>query len=132
MNERGSMLPYLGALIFIGLVVLGLALDVALLASTYREVAFAADAGAEAGAARLDAGAAYRGSARLDRRAAIETARAAALSARPRPGRSAVAAIDGTSVCVEVTDRYQPRILGTVGVGIRDVTVRACASPRRG
>ena len=61
MNERGSMLPFLGALFFVGFVLLGLALDTALLAATYREAAFAADAGAEAGAAQLESGAAYGG-----------------------------------------------------------------------
>ena len=57
MSERGSMLPFMAALIFVGLVVTGLALDAALLAATYREVAFAADVGAEAGAAELAVGA---------------------------------------------------------------------------
>ena len=49
MNERGSMLPFLGALFFVGFVLLGLALDTALLAATYREAAFAADACASCG-----------------------------------------------------------------------------------
>ena len=132
MSERGSMLPYLGALILIGLIVLGLALDVALLAATYREASFAADAGAEAGAARLETEAAYGGSTRLDRRLAIDTARAAALAARPRSNRTAVATTDGASICVEVTDHFQPRILGSVGVETEGVTVRACAVPRKG
>jgi len=126
------MLPYLGALILIGFIVLGLALDVTLLASTYREASFAADAGAEAGAAHLEIAAAYRGTTRLDAGSAIEAARTAALNARPRSNRTAVATTDGTSICVEVTDRYEPRILGSIGVGMHNVTVNACASPGKG
>jgi hypothetical protein len=126
------MVPYLGALLFVGLVVLGLALDVALLAATYQEVAFAADAGAEAGAAQMESSGAYAGSLRLDRSAAITAAGNAALSAHPRPGRSATATVDGNTVCVTVTDAYRPRVLGAVGVGVRSVTVRACAVPRSG
>jgi hypothetical protein len=126
------MIPYLGALLFVGLVVLGLALDIVLLAATYREVSFAADAGAEAGAALMEADGAYGGSLRVDRNAAIAAAGSAALAARPRPGRSASAVVDGNVVCVTVTDIYRPRVLGAVGIGVRDVTVRACATPRSG
>jgi len=132
MNERGSMLPYLGALFFIGFVVLGLALDTSLLAATYREAAFAADAGAEAGAAQLDEASAYRGTTRLDRGPAVVAAETASLAARSRSGRTAVASSDGATVCVAVTDRFEPRILGSIGVGTLGVTVRACASPRQG
>jgi len=126
------MLPYLGALIFVGFVVLGLALDITLLAATYREASFAADAGAEAGAARLEASSAYDGVTRLDRRSAIDTARGAAVAARPRENRTATVSVDGVTVCVEVTDPYQPRILGGIGIGAREVTVRACATPGKG
>lgn len=132
MNERGSMLPYLGALFFIGFVVLGLALDVSLLAATYREAAFAADAGAEAGAAHLDVASAYGGTTNLDRGSAVAAAETASLAARSRSGRTATATTDGVTVCVSVTDRFQPRILGSIGVGAQGVTVRACATPRQG
>jgi len=132
MNERGSMLPYLGALFFVGFVLLGLALDTALLAATYREAAFAADAGAEAGAAQLESGAAYGGEVVLDRATAVAVAEAASLSARSRVGRTATAATDGTEVCVVVVDHYEPRILGAVGIGEEGITVHACAAPRQG
>ncbi|MEA3511199.1 MAG: hypothetical protein U9R51_07165 [Actinomycetota bacterium] len=132
MNERGSMLPYLGALFFIGFVVLGLALDTSLLAATYREAAFAADAGAEAGAAHLEVSSAYEGTNRLDRGPAITSAETASLAARSRSGRTAAATTDGTIICVSVTDRFEPRILGSIGVGAQGITVRACASPRQG
>ncbi|MGB5564755.1 MAG: hypothetical protein WBN93_00325 [Acidimicrobiia bacterium] len=132
MNERGSMLPYLGALFFVGFVELGLALDTALLAATYREAAFAADAGAEAGAAQLESGAAYAGEVVLDRETAVAAAEAASLSARSRAGRTANAATDGTEVCVVVVDHYEPRILGAIGIGAEGVSVQACAAPRQG
>ena len=132
MNERGSMLPYLGALFFVGFVLLGLALDVALLAATYRESAVAADAGAEAGAAHLEAAAVYDGEMRLDEAAAVGAAEAASLLAQPRPGRSVTATTDGVQVCVVVTERFTPRILGSVGIGGEGIAVRACATPRQG
>ncbi|MEA2009802.1 MAG: hypothetical protein U9N78_03780 [Actinomycetota bacterium] len=132
MNERGSMLPYLGALFFIGFVVLGLALDTSLLAATYREAAFAADAGAEAGAAHLEVSSVYEGTNRLERGPAITAAETASLAARSRSGRTAAATTDGTTICVAVTDRFEPRILGSIGIGTRGITVRACASPRQG
>lgn len=126
------MLPYLGALFFVGFLVLGLALDTALLAATYQEAAFAADVGAEAGAARLEALSAYAGDMQLDRPAAVEAAEAASHAARSRAGRTATASIDGTSVCVVVTDQYAPRILGAIGIGSHGIAVRACAIPGRG
>ena len=132
MNERGSMLPYLGALFFVGFVLLGLALDTALLAATYREAAFAADAGAEAGAAQLGTGAAYGGEMALDRATAVAAAETASLSARSRAGRTASAWADGTEVCVSVVDHYEPRILGVIGIGRQGVAVRACAAPSQG
>ncbi|MCZ6461719.1 MAG: hypothetical protein O6705_05725 [Actinobacteria bacterium] len=131
MSERGSMLPFMAALIFVGLVVTGLALDAALLAATYREVAFAADVGAEAGAAELAVGA-YSETPLLDPGRAEATAVRAALAARPRSGRSAVASADVGGVCLTVIDQYQPRILGAIGVASTEVTVEACAVPGRG
>jgi hypothetical protein len=132
MNERGSMLPYLGALLFVGFVLLGLALDAALLAATYREAAFAADAGAEAGAAQLERAAAYGGEMVLDREGSIAAAERASLAARSRAGRTARATTDGTEVCIVVVDHYEPRILGALGIGAHGVTVQACAAPRQG
>lgn len=132
MNERGSMLPYLGALFFVGFVLLGLALDVALLSATYREAAVAADAGAEAGAAHLETGAIYDGELRLEETAAVAAAETASLRTQRRPGRSVAASTDGVQVCVVVTDQFEPRILGSVGVGAEGITVRACARPWQG
>lgn len=128
MNEEGSMLPYMAALIFVGLVVVGLALDAALLAGTYREVAFAADVGAETGAAMIT----DDGSLTLDRIEAERVGVESALGARPRTGRTAAAAAGPDRICVVVTDSYEPRILGAVGIGPTEIAVEACAEPSRG
>jgi hypothetical protein len=130
MNERGSMLPFMAALIFVGLVVVGLALDVALAAATYRELAFAADVGAEAGAVELAN--AYGEGLDLDPERAKQSAVAAALGARSRSDQTAVADANADVVCVTVTDRYRPRILSALGVGPETISVEACAVPRRG
>lgn len=130
-DERGSMLPFMAALIFVGLVVTGLALDATLLAATYREAAFSADAGAEAGAAEIAPGG-VGDEPLLDPERAQATAVDAAVTARPRTGRTAVAVADSGQVCVSVTDVYEPRILGAIGVAPETLTVEACAQPRRG
>jgi len=132
MNERGSMLPMLGALIFAGLVVLGLALDVALLGATYRQAAFAADTGAEAGAAVLSVDDAYAGVLALDPVEAERVAVDAAVRARAAAGRTATASADPTQVCITVVDHYEPRLIGSLGIGPATVTATACAEPGRG
>lgn len=132
MNERGSMLPMLGALIFTGLVVLGLALDVALLGATYRRAAFAADTGAEAGAAVLSVDDAYAGILALDPAQAEGVAVEAAVGARAAAGRTVSASADSARVCITVVDRYEPRLIGSLGIGPATVAVTACAEPGRG
>ncbi len=132
MTERGAMLPLLAALVFVALVVVALAGDVALYAATYREAAFAADVGAEAGAAVISERAAYGGRLLLDPPAAEAVAIAAARAARPRVDRSVDAVATDTEVCVTVVEPFRPRFL--LGVVAGDATVRtaACAVPRRG
>ena len=132
MSERGSMMPMLMALVFAGLVVLGLATDIAVLASTYREAAFAADAGSEAGASVIAEGAAYDGELVLDPQAAEAAAVAAALAARNRPERTAAATAQDARICTTVTQPYAPRFIGRLGIGQAEVTVTSCAAPRQG
>lgn len=131
-HERGSMLPMLGALIFAGLVVLGLAADVAVYAATYRDAAFAADAGAEAGAAMLAPPAAYEGDLTLEPAVAADVAVAEAEAARPRPGRSATATPEPGRICVTVTQLHQNRFLLALGIGPTTIVVTGCAEPRQG
>ena len=131
-REPGSVLPMLGALIFAGLVVLGLAADVALYAASYRDAAFAADAGAEAGAAILAPSAAYGGDLTLDADQAIGIAVAAAESARPRTGRSASAMAEPGRICVTVTQAHVTRFIQALGIGPAAIVVTGCAEPRQG
>jgi hypothetical protein len=132
MNEQGSMLPFMAALIFVGLVVTGLALDVALLAATYRETAYAADVGAEAGAAVVAVGQPGDDPS-LDPPAAEEAGMAAAVVARRRAvAPVAVASATADEVCVTVTNEYRPRILGALGVAPVEISIEACAEPRSG
>lgn len=130
--ERGSMLPLVGALAFTGLVIVALAADTALLAATYREAAFAADAGAEAGAAMIQPEAAYAGAIVLDVDAARDVGVQAALTARERPERVAVATATPDRICVDVTQPNGTRFLGAIQVAPAMVTVTACAEPRAG
>ena len=132
MSDRGSAMPMLAVLVFGGVLVLGLALDLGRWASTWREAAFAADTGAAAGAAMIDAASAYRGRLELDAAAAHATALDAAASARARTGRSASAAVDPFRICVTVRQPFAPTLLRAVGVGERTVTATACASPAQG
>ena len=130
--QQGSVVPMLGALIFAGLVVLGLAADVALYAANYRDAAFAADVGAEAGAAVLAVPAAYGGELSLADEAAARVAVDAAESARPRSGRSASAAPEPGRICVTVTQHHVTRFVQALGIGPTTIVVTGCAEPRQG
>ncbi|HHC08508.1 MAG TPA: hypothetical protein ENK55_07305 [Actinobacteria bacterium] len=127
MTERGSMLPLVGALILTALVVVAFAGDVALLAAGYREAAFAADAGAEAGAAVVVPTDAYGGAVVVDVLAAPEVAREAATAARPRPGRTVEVHAEPERVCVVVRQPAVARFFPD-----QVVVATACAEPRRG
>jgi hypothetical protein len=130
--ERGSVLPVLAVLLVAAAAAVALAADMGRFAATVREATFAAEAGAEAGAAVIDPAAAYRDRLRLDPGPAREAARQAALRARPRPDRSVSVFADDASVCVTVWDRFRPGLLRIFGVGSRTVQVHSCAVPVRG
>jgi len=131
LTDRGTVLPVLALLLVGGALAVALAVDLGRCGAAWREASFAADAGAEAGAAAIDPGAAYQGRLLLDRALAEEQAVAAALAARPRPGRSAAAEAEATRVCVTVNQPFPPGLLGSVAVG-RVIAAAACASPARG
>ncbi len=132
MNERGSVLPMFAVIVFGGVLVVGLALDLGRWAATWREAAFAADTGATAGAAMIDVGAAYQGRLALDPVRARSTAVAGAADARPRAGRSTTAEVGAARICVTVRQPFRPTLLRAVGVGERTVTATACAVPAQG
>jgi hypothetical protein len=132
MGERGSVLPAVFVLAFAGLLLLGLAVDLGRWGATWREAAFAADAGAEAGAAMIDPAAAYRGELLLDPVLAEDVAADAALRARPRPDRTVTAAGTPAEVCVTVSQPFRPTLLRAAGIGPVEVTADACARPAQG
>jgi hypothetical protein len=126
------MLPALAVLVLGGTLSLGLAYDLGRWASTWREAAFAADAGAEAGATALDQGAAYGDMLQLDPAVAEVIALQTAQTARPRAGRSVVSSADLTRVCVIVVQPFRPTLLRTLGIGELSVQAEACAAPSQG
>jgi hypothetical protein len=131
LSDRGTVLPVLTLLLFGGALAVALAVDLGRCGAAWREASFAADAGAEAGAAAIDPGAAYRGSLVLDPALAEEAAVVAALAARPRAGRVASVEAEATRVCVTVHQPFPPGLLGSVA-GERVIAAAACASPAQG
>jgi hypothetical protein len=114
-----------------GALAVALSVELGRAGASWREASFAADAGAEAGAAALDPAPAYDDRIRLDPDAAEGRAVGAALAARPRTGRRAEASATTTRVCVVVSQPFPPGLL-TPFVGGRQITVAACAAPARG
>jgi hypothetical protein len=127
-SDRGTVLPILALIMVGGALAVALTVELGRCGAAWREASFAADAGAEAGAATLDPEAVYSGRIRLDPPAAAE---AAALAARPRVGRRAEAAATTTRVCVTVTQPFPPGLLAPFVHG-RPIAVSACATPERG
>ncbi len=128
MNEQGSMMPLVAGLVLATAVIIALAVDVTLYASAVREAAFAADSGAEAGAAQIDRDSRYRGILAVDRGAAEEAAVEAALASRPRSGRSVDVIAEAGRVCVTVIQPFSARLV-TVQTEIAET---ACAVPVEG
>ena len=131
MSDKGTVLPILALLLVGGALAVALAVEVGRIGAAWREASFAADAGAEAGAAVIDRDAAYRGELLVDPAPAEEGAIAAALAARSRDGRTASADADPARVCVTVRQPFPPGLLGSVAGG-RLITASACASPGQG
>jgi hypothetical protein len=131
MGDRGSVLPVLVLLVVGGAMAVALTIEVGCAGASWREASFAADAGAEAGAAALDADAAYAGRLQLNPALAEQAAVAAALAARPRDGRTASAHADTEQVCVTVS---QPLPAGFLAPFVPEGVIRvsACASPAQG
>ena len=131
MKNDGTVLPVLALLLVGGALAVALAVDLGRCGAAWREASFAADAGAEAGAAAIDPTAAYEGRLLLDPALAEQEAVAAALAARPRAGRTASAEAEATRVCVTVHQPFPPGLLASVAVG-RVIAAAACASPAQG
>jgi hypothetical protein len=111
---------------------LGLAVDLGRFAAQSREVAHAADAGAEAGAAVLDVDAAYAGRLEVDPRPAARVAADAAHRFRPREGRTVEVEADPLRVCVTVGQQVTTGLLRVFGVAAWTVSAQGCAVPEAG
>ena len=128
-GERGTMLPALGGLLFVGLIVLALCVDVAALHATYVRVSTVADAAAEAGASMIDVSALHEGTISLDQGTAASVASdwvtGAGLQAR-------AIEVGAERVCVESMEDHHTIALGIIGLRRVEVVVRACAEPAVG
>lgn len=126
------MLPAVLVLAFGGLLLLGVAMDVSRWASNHREAATAADAGAQAGAAMVSVAGLRAGQVTLDIAEAEATAVDVAQQSRPRLGRVVVATVEGSRVCVAVTQPFRSQLLDWLSVTPQAVRVSSCAAPARG
>lgn len=127
-DERGSMLPLLGGLVFVALVVVALAVDVARLHGAYVEVGLLADVASESGAAMIDEADVHDGRIALDADRAVQ-----AVEAVVGTGSDQVEAeISAASLCVTITREHHTIALGVVGASTVDVSVRSCAEPIAG
>ena len=132
MKDRGSVLPALALLMMGGLIMIGVGIDLGRWGAAYREVAYVADAGADAGAAMIDEQDARVGVLALDPSAAELAAVELALAIRSRDGRVVAATSTRDEICVEVQQVFQPGIMRAVGATESLVTVRSCARPAKG
>ena len=132
MDERGTVSPVLVLLLAAGVAALALAVELGRFAAATREVAFAADTGAEAGATRVNRVAIYNGELLLDVPDAERVAARSARRARGRPDKTIHVAATTEEVCVTVSRPFEPGLLRAFGVGPWEVAARSCATPRTG
>lgn len=116
------------SLLFGGVLLVGLASDVARLVVTWREVSHLAHTAAETGAGWVEPGALYRGELTVD----VAAAEAAAVGIAAGPQRSVGVDANSEEVCVTVAQTVTPGITRLVGGASKTVSATACAVPRRG
>lgn len=116
------------ALLFGGVLLVGLAADVTRLVVAWREVSFLAQTAAEAGAGWVQPDGLYRGEVIVDE----EEAAAAAGAVAAGPGRTVDVTAAPTEVCVTVARQVAPGLTRLVGGARKTVAVTACAGPRQG
>ncbi len=124
------MLPAFGGLIFVSLVMLALAVEIASFGIVWRQTSGVADSAAEAAAAMIDIDALHTGDTILERSAAAREAFAVVDSA----GDVYNATVDVTpdEVCVAVHRVYRPVALRGFSISETAVDVISCARPRTG
>ncbi|MFH1103894.1 MAG: hypothetical protein V1757_02965 [Actinomycetota bacterium] len=126
--DRGAAPLTLVALLFGGVLMLGLAVDIARFGAAWREASHVAATAAETGAGWINRTAAREGELRIGR-ASAESAARAFTDATGHPA-EVTATVD--RVCVTVHIDVHPTLLTIVGAGTKTVTAHACAEPRQG
>lgn len=126
-GERGAAHLTLVALLFGGVLMLGLAVDMIRFGATWRESAHLAATAAEAGAGWIDEAAAYSGEVLIDR----DRADAAAHLVAGGPGHRVRTEFVGNRICVEVSIGVRPTLLAMIGAASKSATATSCAEPRR-
>lgn len=117
------------ALLFGGVLLIGLATDVARLVAAWQEASHVAHTGAEVGAGWVRPDALYGGDLRLDR----PRARQAARDYVRGQGHGSVVRIEGARrLCVTASTSVRPGLTRLVGATTRRIAVTACAEPRQG
>lgn len=132
MDDRGSVTPALALLVIGGLLLVGIGIDVGRLGATWREAAYAADVGAEAGASVIDQDAARKGTLAVAVGKAESVAVDMSLRTRPRSSRTAAATATADQICVQVEQSFRPSILRSIGARDTKIMLRSCASPAQG
>lgn len=128
MSEHGYGSVLALALVFGGVLLVGLASDVARSIVTWRETSHLAHTAAETGAGWVEPEALYRGELVVD----VAAAEAAAAEIASGPGRTVSVDANAEKVCVSVGQSVSPGITRLVGGASKTVVVTACAVPRRG
>lgn len=128
MGERGAAHLTLVALLFGGMLMLGLAVDITRIGTAWREASHVATTAAEAGAGWIDEEAARADTIRIDATRARAAARAVAVG----EGRLVNVTITADQVCVRVRIPVQPTLLALVGAAPKTVAALSCAEPRQG
>lgn len=124
------MLPAFGGLVFVSLVMLALAVEIASFGIVWRQTSSVADSAAEAAAAMIDVEALHMGDTILERPAAAREAFAVVDSAGDVY--SATVDVKPDEVCVVVHRVYRPVALRGFSITDTAVDVVSCAQPRTG
>ena len=130
-DERGSMLPAFGGLLFVSFVLLTLAVEIGLLGVAYRDTASIADTAAEAGAAMIDAAALHEGSTILNAHDAVAEANASLARAGVAASEASIQVGD-TLVCVALSRHHAVQALGYLAISSVQIDVTGCAEPATG
>jgi len=131
MDERGSVLPLVGGLLFVSLVMIAVTTDLALLHAAYRQTSAIADFAAEAGAGMIDQGSLHAGVVELDSAAAERTARD---WVERSTSDSVEITVDSSKIeiCVALARSHHTTALPALGIRSVVVRVRSCALPVTG